>query len=44
MAASFDTHQLFADKPGAVAAMTCAAAIFSVNALTISALAAGSAP
>jgi hypothetical protein len=45
MAASFDTHQLFTGKSGAaVTAMTCAAAIFSVNTRTLFALAGGCAP
>lgn len=45
MAASFDTHQLLTGKSdSAVTAMTCAAAIFSVNARTIFALAGGCAP
>lgn len=44
MAASFDTHQFLTGKWDAVTAMTCAAAIFSVNVRTVSALAWGSAP
>jgi hypothetical protein len=45
MAAHFDTYQLLTEKIGcAIAAMTCAGALISVNARTRFALAGGGAP